>query len=951
MAKKAKGDTPAVASADAKAAPPLAPAPMTGGFLDTILIAVAIATVALVAWLFQLDVNRVFDVPKALALKVGGAGLMAVFIARSVLGLMSGGAPWSSIRMFAAPVFTLLCLVGVSTVLSLDPWMSLYGVYERQFGFQGLLACVGLFAVTATSLRTRRGAVFAFGVLAVVGGVVGAYAYLQSIGMDPYGFFKKPNTKVYSTLGNATFAGNALALIFPMSLTLSTVAVAKALSPSNWRESDGHPMKVVVTIAAAALVVVGLMIGPGYYAVADAGSTADVRQSLFKLGVGLALVVIAALALVGNHGPDWGRLEGAAGRRWADSALAGAISAVTLGILVGLWTTRTRGAWVGTAVAMALGAVLLPLIFVDRPKLMKQMFVAGISALVLGVGGVAAVVHFVPEHVFSRTIRSIPAAFNPEETVYGQGQGTRPYLWKESPRVLVNNQATLDRKAMDRADWREHVEGEPRGSTIASGTSATLKNLLVWPFGIGIETYRYAFMSHKSKKLEALDPMTNHDNPHNNYLYTLASYGILGLLAYLWLLWRLLSTSFLAFLGVPLKVVKRDSKGELVAGAVKVWRLTRGEGGDSLELEASDASALAAAIQRTLPEHEVVVEGKRVIVKRAGEDPTVTLEQMTTVWLRTEPDLARRVLAFGVVTSFFSYSVYSIAGFDSVACSVFLYFFLGAVAVFLSPAEEGAPTPPLLKVAAEKWKRPLGLLGAAAVVLLLVSLHTLWAAKQVYAAERAFVGGEGGRSFEDRLEGIERAIQINPHESFYHQSLGSSYMDASRQYREAASRAQQQGGGPGQAEAYLRKAQEYFEKSEKSLYSALDHCWAPENIFISLFQLYYSWQKLPEAEAALERALMHSPHLGPVRANLAVLKLERGAYAEAMADCQWVLEVEQNNAMALRTCGRASQKLHKLAEAKDYLERAKAQNPRDASVLAYLKELEAPKTTTAASVP
>ena len=78
-----------------------------------------------------------------------------------------------------------------------------------------------------------------------------------------------------------------------------------------------------------------------------------------------------------------------------------------------------------------------------------------------------------------------------------------------------------------------------------------------------------------------------------------------------------------------------------------------------------------------------------------------------------------------------------------------------------------------------------------------------------------------------------------------------------------------------------------------------------------------------------------------MRANLAVLKLERGAYAEAMGDCTWVLEIEPGNLMALRTCGRAAQKLGHREEAKAYLEKAKAQNPNDKSVQGFLKELEA----------
>lgn len=53
--------------------------------------------------------------------------------------------------------------------------------------------------------------------------------------------------------------------------------------------------------------------------------------------------------------------------------------------------------------------------------------------------------------------------------------------------------------------------------------------------GSGIETYRIAFMPYKAKALELLDPITNHDNPHNNALYYWASTGIFGLLSYIWI--------------------------------------------------------------------------------------------------------------------------------------------------------------------------------------------------------------------------------------------------------------------------------------------------------------------------------------------------------------------------------------------------------------------------------
>lgn len=873
---QAKGTTDLERAPEVKTPAPGAPArqaeaavlPLTGGVLDTALVAGACITLALVGWWFKLDVNRVFDVPKALALKVGGGGIFLVWL---LYGSFGRGYPWRSMKLFAAPVFALLGVLAFSTLLSIDPWMSLYGVYERQFGFQGLLACVGLFVVTATCLRTTRGAVLGLTVLLAVAGVIGAYAYVQSQGLDPYGF-KQPLNKVYATLGNATFAGNALALVFPVSLTLAGVATARVLPFGANREAVGlaGPLLWLMGLGGA----IALLVGP---AAAVAGSQAMAlgeKQLLFKAGIAVLLLGLAAFGATGSFGPESTRGETERGRRMADALAAGVISGLVLAIGAGLIATRTRGAWVGTGVAIVAGLLLLPAIFRDAPERQRWARIVCWGSLALVLAGFVTFMVVQPEHLYARTIRSIPHAFDPDHKVYGQGQGTRRYLWTESPRVLFNHEQTLERLDQDRVDRLKNS-----GKTEVTAEEPSLfRRGAVLLFGIGIETYRYAFMSHKSKELEALDPMTNHDNPHNNYLYILASCGFLGLAAYLWLLWRLLITS---------------------------WRHFRSD----------------------------------------------------------EHTPAQRALAFGVVTSFFSYSVYSIAGFDSVASSVFLYFLLGSAAVLFAPSND-EPRRPVLLQARRHWAewRKLSLptepstpaaIGVAVIAGAILA-HTVVAALQVHEAEQVFVSrGSGRNTLDDRVASIKKAIEINPRESFYWQTLGSTYADAARQYREGAARAQQQGKSD-DAQVYSSRAREYFKLAEEALHRALDHAWAPENIFISMFQLYYGWQQTAEAERALSRALEHSPHLGPVRANLAVLKLEnRQAYDEALADCLWVLEVEPGNATALRTCGRAYQKLGDLEKARSYLTRAKARAPKDPVVQRYLDELDkaeqAKNATTAAA--
>ncbi len=862
--------------------------PLAHGAVGMTLFTVVLITVALVAIWFKLDVNRVFDVPKALALKVGGGGTFLIWL---VYGLFGPGFSWRSFKLFAGPIFALTGVVVISTFLSLDVPTSVYGVYERQFGLQGFLACVGLYTVTASTLGGRRGAVFGFGWLAFLGGVVGTYALLQSQGWDPFPFFfEKPHNKVYSFLGNATFAGNALALIFPISTLLAVVASAQTLGAHDDEESQSSRW-VAWGVGLFGLLL--LLIFPGIMMATnkDGGS----REAAYKFSLALSFGLAIGAAALGSWGPQGMRLAAPQSRRLADAVGAGVLCASAVGIVMGLLFTRTRGAWVGSIVAIGVGLVLLPLLFrgTERfAKIRNACWGSLFAVATLFTVYVTQAEHICPDKVgrcmlYANTIRSIPAAFDPDRVDFGKGQGTRRFLWTESPRVLVNHEDTLQRIYKDRALYDTHVETSvvpgitKRGWGPVSESETTFdsswRKKVVWLFGIGVETYRFAFMSHKSKRLEALDPMTNHDNPHNNYLYILASFGVLGLLAYLWLLWRLLSQAFLRFY---------------------------------------DKNAMGA-----------------------------------------DSSIGERAIAFGVVTSVFSYSVYSIAGFDSVACSVFLFFMLGCAAAFFQPVDDEPPENLLMGLrrhwaqvrgrdpAAVVGKTPVWAVGLVAVVGIALLGHTVIGAVTVYRAERAFVGDrtksrDPNPYYRKKLENVQAAIRLHPSESFYRQNLGSTYLDMMRLQRRQAQQALKKG-DRSTGQALSKKLKKLSSQAKVALYSALAHAWAPENIYISLFQVYYQENDLEGAKQALRMALSHSPHLGAVRANLAALELQTKQPDEARKNAHWVLTVDPRSATAHRTLIQAWMALGRLQKAQEVLANAQRRLPKDKALPKIAQQLQA----------
>lgn len=829
-----------------------APSSSTFKAVDAGLAVVAALTVALVALYFSRDVNRVFDIPKAFALKMGGC----IALLGWLLVAATDGVRFQGTRVLLAPVLAFVGAVGLSTLTSIDPWMSFNGVYERQFGFQGYLACAGLYLAASAGLAGRRGALAGFGFLAALGSVVGAYALVQSAGADPFGFFEAPDDKTFSFLGNANFAGNSLALVFPLVVLLAAVAVGRAfvLDGSEKEKASGSPAASVAFGLFGFVGVLGLQLSPLGFD--------DVSPESYVVTLCLSMIFPLAGAMAGSLGPEALRASTAASRRNADGLLAGAMIAFVFCVVAGIVAARTRGSWIGSAAAVVGGFVLLPNLFADQERRLKQMRIAcwGSLGVVLVVSSSCVVLL---DNVYTRTIRSIPAAFDPESVKYGAGQGTRPYLWLESPRVLMHHEETLERMKRDLAFYEEKVAGEELGPVPIpelgpeDAPNPGWREGAVWLSGIGIETYRYAFMSHKSKRLEALDPMTNHDNPHNNYLYIAASLGLIGTAAYLWL---------------------------LAASVFQGWR---------------------------------VFNDRR----------------------RSRTD---RALAFGLLTSFMSYSVYSVGGFDSVASSVFLFFMLGAAAVLYAGEVEArrqrlfdiVPGPP-----------PVAVLTSGAVVLLCGA--TMIRVNQVRRADQAFVGDGRRRDFAAMIDDAEEAIRRNPGESYYRQHLGQLLMQRAvglmRKARQLRSKNQNE-----EAIRYAEEAKATLRDAETALFSALNHAWAPENIFISAYQMYSQLGLMEEAAEALEQTLDHSPHLAPIRTSLAALRLQSGQLEAAEMSCQWALDIDPESGRAHTVCAQVALQEERLDDARYHVKRALRFRPDDPAAKQLLEQVKARNATVAA---
>jgi O-antigen ligase len=152
--------------------------------------------------------------------------------------------------------------------------------------------------------------------------------------------------------------------------------------------------------------------------------------------------------------------------------------------LGGLLVSQTRGAWVAASVSLVCFLVAEPCVSRLQGKPFRRKVLT--SSLALGVLLCLGVSAFLLKPEFRDRAASI-------------------FHWKEQARMYL---------------WRDTLKAIRENPVVGSGP----------------ETFRIAFMPHKSIELARLEKNVNFDNPHNNYLCLWATTGSVGLLTYLYLL-------------------------------------------------------------------------------------------------------------------------------------------------------------------------------------------------------------------------------------------------------------------------------------------------------------------------------------------------------------------------------------------------------------------------------
>ncbi|HBL18783.1 MAG TPA: hypothetical protein DD417_18990 [Elusimicrobia bacterium] len=247
---------------------------------------------------FSPRLTAVYSLPKLLAIS---AGIAAAWLA--VAASAFRGAPPRPRGALDAPLTAFLTLCVLATALSSDPFLSLVG-HHRLYscGLAAMFLAASAFLATEWSDEPERPD-FMFRIVLASSALVGLYAVLQSVGLEPfYGVTKELlQGRAIASQGSAVYLGATLLPAVPIALH----GIVSGGNARNWGIACGIATAAGLACTLSRGAWVGTVAGAGLYLALSRGK----RPALDRRSTALAAAALAAilLALAGAH---WARTVG-----------------------------------------------------------------------------------------------------------------------------------------------------------------------------------------------------------------------------------------------------------------------------------------------------------------------------------------------------------------------------------------------------------------------------------------------------------------------------------------------------------------------------------------------------------------------------------------------------------------------------------------------------------------
>ena len=263
------------------------------------------ALLAATPLIFLKDLNNGYELAKAASIKMLGGCFIIISVVYLNLKLFDSKNKEQIlfIDKYMDPVAVLFLIAALlSTVFSLNPYISYYGEYERQIGFLSYLYVFLIYFFASQVLHDNRKISVVLKVMEITGILVAISALLQALGIDPFGITVS-SWRANATFGNAIFTGGFLIMVYPIALIACFTSEKKLLRSFS-------PLVIlagiVVTQTRTAYVavfietVIVLLIFPGLFKTQKTDYSKLIRNGLIILGTAALLIVVLVIFFPDN---------------------------------------------------------------------------------------------------------------------------------------------------------------------------------------------------------------------------------------------------------------------------------------------------------------------------------------------------------------------------------------------------------------------------------------------------------------------------------------------------------------------------------------------------------------------------------------------------------------------------------------------------------------------------
>ena len=183
-------------------------------YSDKLIVGLLLAVVVAVPLFFDIRLYSVFDLSKVMALYLLTIAILVVW---SIALVFKHGFKFSHTAI-DIPILAYIFIFIISSIISINPIMSLFGTYKRFEGLTATLCYILIFYATVNFVTTKRWLYLS--IFAIVAGatVSSIYGIAQHFGFDIFKWSSFEARRVFSTFGNPVFFSAYLVMTLPLAV-------------------------------------------------------------------------------------------------------------------------------------------------------------------------------------------------------------------------------------------------------------------------------------------------------------------------------------------------------------------------------------------------------------------------------------------------------------------------------------------------------------------------------------------------------------------------------------------------------------------------------------------------------------------------------------------------------------------------------------------------------------